>query len=291
MKAKSGFKRIQTWFLTILVGLLGTWAGVTHAQENYDEAQVKAERWHAARVSQPDALDKIIAAGVIRIAVSQDLPPFGAVGPKGKLEGYDIDVAHLIAEDLGVRLELVPVTSANRIPWLMSGNADLVVANLGVNPERAKSIAFSAPYAPFFSGVFGPSNINVKGIADLQGKRVAVTRDTLEERELSKLAPKGVEVLRFEDNNATISAFLSGQADFIVTGNSVAATIAKKNPDKKIENKFIIKESPASIGVRRGEPELLRWINVFVFHKKLGGDLDRLSRKWFGEPLRPLPPL
>ncbi|MGH8831711.1 MAG: transporter substrate-binding domain-containing protein [Polaromonas sp.] len=277
MRHGLAFRYLQALLLGILIGLLSVWAGTAKAQET-------------TAIQPTNALDRIIGTGVIRIAVPNDLPPFGSADAKGKLEGYDIDVARLLAEDLGVKLELIPVISVNRIPWLMGGNVDLVIANLGVSPERAKAIAFSAPYASFFSGVFGSPNVNVKSPADLQGKKLAVTRNTLEDRELSRLAPKGAEIMRLEDSNATILAFLSGQADLIATGNSVAAVIAKQNPEKKVENKFTIRESPASIGVRRGEPELLNWVNAFVYYRKLSGDLDQLSRKWFGEPLRPLPP-
>lgn len=269
------------YFVALLLGLIGALcvvAGKARAQDTSD-------------VQPRNTLDKIIAAGVIRVAVPNDLAPFGSADAKGKLEGYDIDVARLLAEDLGVKLDLVSVISVNRIPALMGGRVDLVIANLGVSPERAKAIAFSAPYAPFFSGVFGPPNVNVKSPADLQGKKIAVTRATLEDRELAKLAPKGAEIVRLEDSNATMLAFLSGQADLIATGSSVVAEIAKKNPEKKVENKFILRESPASIGVRQGEPELLNWVNTFIYYRKLSGDLDQLSRKWFGEPLRPLPPL
>jgi polar amino acid transport system substrate-binding protein len=235
-------------------------------------------------------LDRIIEAGLVKIAVPQDLPPFGSV-QDGQLKGYDVDVAKLLAEDLGVRLELVPVTSVNRIPALLTEKVDLVIANLGISPDRAKTVAFSTPYAPFFSGVFGAPDLAVKNPADLQGKKIAVTRDTIEDRELTKIAPQDAEIVRFDDNDATVSAFLSARADLIATGNVVVAALLKQNPQRKIESKLHIKESPAGIGVRRGEPELLHWLNVFVFHKKLSGDLDRLSRQWFGEPLPTLPVL
>lgn len=278
MKSVPVSKALQTLLLGLLIGVLGIVAGAARAQDQ-------------SAVPPGNTLDKIIAAGVIRVAVPNDLAPFGSADAKGKLEGYDIDVARLLAEDLGVKLDLVPVASVNRLPMLMTGKVDLIIANLGVSPERAKSIAFSAPYAPFFSGVFGSAAVNVKGPADLQGKKIAVTRATLEDRELAKLAPKGAELVRLEDSNATVLAFVSGQAELIATGSSVAAVIAKKNPDKKIESKFTLRESPASIGVRQGDPELLHWVNAFVYYRKLSGDLDQLSRKWFGEPLRPLPSL
>lgn len=264
--------------LGLLAGWPCLWAPLAAAQES-------------TSIPPSNALDRIIAAGLVRIAVPRDLPPFGSLDAKGEPQGYDIDVARLIAQDLGVRLRLVPMASVDRIPRLMNGSVDLVVANLGVDPERAKAIAFSSPYAPFFSGVFGAPEVAVKSPADLPGKKVAVTRDTLEDREFSRIAPRGVEIMRFDDNQATLSAFLSGQADLVVTGSAVAAATARSHPGRKIESKLVLKESPASIGVRRGEPELLHWVNVFVLHKKLGGELDRLSRKWFGEPLRPLPTL
>jgi polar amino acid transport system substrate-binding protein len=67
----------------------------------------------------------------------------------------------LIAKDLGVKLEVLPVSSANRIPYLQTKKADLVISSLGKNPEREKVIDFTAAYAPFFSGVFGPAGAKV----------------------------------------------------------------------------------------------------------------------------------
>jgi polar amino acid transport system substrate-binding protein len=237
-----------------------------------------------------DDLDRLLETGVVRVAVPQDLPPFGSI-VDGAPRGYDVDVARLLAADLGARLELVAVTSPNRIAALLTNRADLVIANLGITPDRAKAISFSTPYAPFFSAVFGAPDLAVKGPADLQGRRTAVTRDTIEDGELARIAPQGAEIARFEDNDATMSAFLSSKADLIATGNVVMAAVLKQHPERRIESKFLIKESPAAIGVRHEEPGLLNWVNVFVFHKKLSGDLDRLSRQWFGEPLRPLPVL
>jgi polar amino acid transport system substrate-binding protein len=243
-----------------------------------------------AEVTRVGALDKIIDAGVVRIAVPSDLPPFGSRGSGGQVEGYDVDVARLLARSLGVRLELVPVTSGDRIAALLTLRADLVVANLGVSPERAKSIAFSSPYAPFFLGVYGAAELAVKGAADLKGRKVAVTRDTIEDRALARLGAEGVEILRFDDNEKTLAAFTAGRADLVATGNVVAAALMKAS-DRRIEAKFVLQDSPASIGVRRDEPGLLHWINVFVFSKKLTGELDQISRKWLGGPLPALPTL
>lgn len=105
------------------------------------------------------------------------------------------------------------------------------------------------------------------------------------------MAPEDAEITRFGDNAATISAFVARQVDVLVTGNTVAAKVAADNADLGMETKFIIKESPAFMGVRAGEMNMLQWVNVFILHKKLGGDLNTLSEKWFGQKLPVLPSL
>ncbi|MEM6451000.1 MAG: transporter substrate-binding domain-containing protein [Cyanobacteria bacterium P01_D01_bin.105] len=231
-------------------------------------------------------LDKVLSAGVINIAVPQDSPPFGSVGTNGEPEGYDIEVAKLVAEALEVELELIPVTSTNRIPYLQTGRADLVISSLGATPERAKSIYFSSiPYAPFFSGIYGPASEDVSSYGDLAGKTVGVTQGALEDLELTDKAPESIDIKRFEDNSVTIAALLSNQVALIATGNTIAGEVIKDNPDKNIENKFVMKNSPCYIGLRRGDLDMLEWVNVFVRNKRFSGEFDALSMEWFGEPL------
>ncbi len=236
-----------------------------------------------------DELDDIMKAGVIKIAVPQDFPPFGSVGKDLQPEGYDVDVARLLAKELGVKIEIVPVTSANRIPYLQTKKANLIISSLGKNPEREKTIDFTAAYAPFFSGVFAPANVAVTKADDLAGKTVGVTRGALEDLELTKIVPSTATIKRFEDNNTTMSAFLSGQVQLIATGNVVAAAILARNPPNKPEKKFIIKDSPCYIGLNKGEPKLQARINALIAAKKKSGELDALSKKWFGQPLPELP--
>lgn len=245
----------------------------------------------ASPLAVADQLSEILDAGKITIAVPENFPPFGSVGKSLEHEGYDVDVAALIAEDLGVELEVVPVTSKQRIPFLSSGKVDLVISSMGANPERAKSIWFSSAYAPFFSGAFAPADMDISSVDDLAGKKVGLTGGTLEDLELSEVVSDDVEIVRFGDNAATLSAFVAGQVDVLVTGNTVAANLSEDNEDMSLETKFIIKESPAFIGVRSGEMNMLQWVNVFILHKKLGGQLDDLSQKWFGQALPDLPSL
>ena len=234
----------------------------------------------APQIAAADALAEIEKSGTIRVAVPQDFPPFGSVGPDMTPQGYDIDVAKLIAEKIGVELELVPVTSANRIPYLQTQKVDLVISSLGKNPEREAVIDFSAPYAPFFNGIFAPADVTITSVTDLSGKVVGVTRGAVEDLELTKVAPSDGTIKRYEDNNGTISAFLSGQVEAVATGNVVAAAILERNPPKRPELKFLIKNSPCYIGLNKNEPALLAKVDGIIAAAKADGTLNAIAEKW-----------
>ncbi len=236
-------------------------------------------------IAQADVLSDMKKSGVLRVAVPQDFPPFGSVGPDLKPRGYDIDMANLIGRELKLKVELIPVSSTNRIPYLTTGKADLVISSLGKNPSREKVIDFSAAYAPFFNGIFGPADATVKSAADTAGKVVGVTRGSVEDLEFSKIAPASTTIKRFEDNNATISAYLSGQVELIATGNVVAAAINERSPAKRLDTKFLIKNSPCYVGVNKGEAALLAKVNEIIAKVKTSGDLNKVSEQWLQLPL------
>ena len=259
-------KKMKLWFKAVAVTLLSLTTAPAYAD-----------------------LSEILASGKVKIAVGENFAPFSSLGAEGEHVGFDVDVAKLIAKDLGVELELIPITSKQRIPYLETDKADLVIASMGANPGRAKSIWFSSAYAPFFSGAFAADGLEIESISDLSGYKVGLTAGTLEDLELTENAPAGTEIIRFGDNAATRSAFLSGQIDVIVTGNTVAAQMAADNSSLDISTKFIMKDSPCFIGIKKGNLDLLLWTNVFILHKTLGGDLNALSEKWFGQSMPPLP--
>ncbi|TWO73103.1 transporter substrate-binding domain-containing protein [Caenimonas sedimenti] len=243
----------------------------------------------ASAAQAQTALDDILKSKEIKIAIPTDFPPYGFVGTDLKPQGLDIEMANYIAAKLGVKVELLPVTTANRIPYLQTKKADLVISTLGKNPDREKVIDFTAAYSPFFIAVFAPKSITVKGPADLAGKSISVTRGSVDDMELTKVAPPATELRRFEDNNATVSAYMAGQVQTLATSAQVAGAMMAKNPAMGTEFKFVLKDSPNFIGVGKGEDKLRQKVNDIIAEAKKSGDLDKMAVKWLGRPTGELP--
>ena len=231
-----------------------------------------------------DALESITKAGVIKIGIFEDFPPFASLGSDMKIAGYDVDMAEKLAAALGVKAELVGITGQNRIPFLSEDKVDLLLS-IGFSEERAQVVDFTKPYAPYYIAVMGPKEIDVKGPADLAGKSIAVNRGTLEDTEVTKVAPADADIQRFSDYAGVISAFLSGQSQLMVVGNDVGATILAKNPKIEPVEKFLLLTSPSNMAVKKGETALQAKVDEILAGMKKDGSLNDMAVKWLKQPL------
>ena len=243
----------------------------------------------AGAAQAQSALDNILKSKTLKVAVPTDYPPYGSVDKTMTPVGLDIEIAQLIASKMGVKVELVPVTSANRIPYLQTKKADLVISTLGKNAEREKVIDFSSAYAPFFQAVYAAKSMKLTSFADMAGKTVAVTRGAMEDQELNKVAPANVDYRRFEDNNATIAAFVAGQTQTVATSAAVAGDMLAKNPKVSAEYKLLLKDSPCFVGIAKNETALKAKVNEIIAAAKKDGTLDKMSMKWLGKAAGDLP--
>src|SRR6185436_11296303 len=172
-------------------------------------------------------------------------------------------MAEKLAAALGVKPEIVGITGQNRIPYLSEGKVDLLLS-IGYSDERAQVVDFTDPYAPYY---------------------IAVNRGTLEDTEVTKVAPADADIQRYNDYNGVISAFLSGQAQLMVVGNDVGATILAKNPAIKPVEKFQLLTSPSNMAVKKGETALQQKLNEILAGMKKDGTLNEMAVKWLKQPL------
>ena len=239
--------------------------------------------WAPSAAAQ--TVDEIKKKGSITVGMLVDFPPYGTVDASNSPDGYDADVAKLLAKDLGVKLNLVPVTGPNRIPFLLTNKVDVLVASLAVTPERAKQVQFSRPYSAATIVLYAPKKAAIKTPADLKGQRVAVARASTQDTALTAIAPEGTEIRRFDDDASAMQALMSGQVDAIGCSTTVAAQIAKRAPAGTYENKFNLRQQEMAVAMRPGQDALLKSVNDFVAKNTANGELNKLYKKWLDTDL------
>src|SRR5215510_3496090 len=184
-------------------------------------------------------LDAVKKRGKLIAGVKTDFPPFGYADASGKNLGFDVDVAHLFAKALfkdDNQVELVAVTSGNRIPFLQSGKIDIIIATVTITDERKQVVEFSDPY--FLSGslLLVPKASAVKSLDDLGGKTVAVIQGAIQDKDVEQLQPKANRV-KFGKVSEAVLALKGGRADAYVHDDIVILSLAKENADLKAVGK------------------------------------------------------
>lgn len=231
-----------------------------------------------------DTLDTIKQRKKILIAVDIGAPPYGFLDTQAKQAGSDVEAANLLAKDLGVALEIVPVTGPNRVPFLLTKKADLVMASFSITDERKKVIDFSEPYGVVPIVIAAPKAATLKGFADLAGKNVAVTRGTTSDQELTRGTKdiSGVTVTRYEDDATTNTAVATGQQDYLAAAPSVIPAVKKANPARDIEIKFVMKSFPYGVGLRKDDAALKGWVDGWVKTNLKNGKFNEIYKRHFG---------
>ena len=236
-----------------------------------------------AQVPAGTTLDEVKKRGVVRVGVRQDVPGFGIVDEKGATVGVDIDVATELASRLGVKVELVPVTAATRIPLLQQGRLDMIVATLTHYRERDKVVDFTIGY--FWTGqkLMVKKAGAIKSVADMAGKRAGTTVGALALKNLAAAQPKAIGQT-FEGYPEAFLAMQQGLIDAVVADIIILAGLRANAP--KPDDYVIVGDSLGggdyAIGVRENDSKWRDALNFALQDMWKDGAWDKIYAKWIG---------
>lgn len=217
----------------------------------------------AAAQALPPLPDAVRKAGVIRIGVKCDSPPFGASGPDGKPVGIEVEMAKKIGEfafgsEKGA--ELSCVTSEARIPSLNGGKIDLILATLGRFPAREEVIDFSNIYFWGTSNVLVPKDSAVKSLAELKDKSILIVKGGSQIKWMRENIP-GISFVQLNTTADSIQALLQGRADGFVGDGGLAYTLAANYPQLRVIEEGV-DPGVNGVGLRKGEKELKAFVDA-----------------------------
>ncbi|ACI59121.1 polar amino acid transport system substrate-binding protein [Rhizobium leguminosarum] len=245
----------------------------------------------AVTLAQPAAAitpDEIKARGKIIVGIQGDNPPWGFVTSGGKQDGLDADIATLFAKELGVSVEFVPLEVNNRIPALTAGRVDVLFATMAMLPDRAKAVQFSKPYVANAIVLIGPKSAEIKTNADMAKFTVGVAKGAAQDTQVTKNAPEGTTIRRYDGDAASVQALVSGQVDTL-GGNIFYMDRVNKARPGEFENKLEFQKLYNGACTRLGEKEINAALNTFIDKIKTNGDLKAVYDKWMKVPVPEFP--
>jgi polar amino acid transport system substrate-binding protein len=231
--------------------------------------------------------DEIKQRGTAIIGVQMDQFPWGFIDAKGENDGFDLEVSKMIADDLGVKTEFKRITGQNRIPLLINSEVDFLVPSMTVTAERAKVIQYVLPYSANDITVWAKKDAAITGNNDLGKYVIGVNRGSSFESLLDKVAPDATQIRRFDDDATTVQALLSGQVDAILGSLTYGLIIKSVGQSDAYERKYKVADNIQAMAVRKGDQEMLAYLNDFVARNK--DKIDALYKKWIGVDRPELP--
>lgn len=231
-----------------------------------------------------DRLDAILKNGTVKVGECMGLPPYGLYDSSNNPDGYDVEIANLIGESLGVDVEIVDTAVANRIPALQTDQVDIVLCNTTRTLERATQVAFTDTYAVAGTTILSQASSSIESVTDLDGLQVAVVKGSPFGELLAELAP-GATVTEFDQPSDAVVAVQQGQVDALVEDSNFLAYQTSLDNSLKVTTDSLTPLYYNSFAVKFGSPKWLAWLNEFLFELNETGKNAELYEKWFGTPL------
>lgn len=205
-----------------------------------------------AGAAPQSTLQIVLQRGTLRVGDCLSFAPFGFYDKEGNPDGYDVDLAKALAKEMGVKLEMVNTTSANRIPNLQTNKVDVVFCNFTRNLERAKEIGFTNPYVVASEAMLVRKDSGIQSAHDMAGKTIATVKGSTNGDEVRNLGID-VKIQEYDSSQAAILAVKQGQADAMIEDNNFLAYQAKLNPTLTVTNEALVPLEYNAFGVKQGD--------------------------------------
>ncbi|MDO8948096.1 MAG: transporter substrate-binding domain-containing protein [Desulfocapsaceae bacterium] len=246
-----------------------------------------AQMGQTTKASSSPVMDRVISQGELRVGVSGDMPPMNFLTKEDKVIGMDVDLATMIADGMGVKLNVQRIDFSGLLPALESGSIDMIVSNMTMTPDRNLQVAFVGPY--FISGkaflTKGSSVAQAKGLPDINSGQftfVALKESTSEEV-IREGAPQA-KLLTSSTQDEAIQMVIDGKADAMIADYPICVIAAYRNPEAGLVSvEAPITYEPIGIAVAKGDPHLLNWLSNFLDSLENSGYMNELREKWFAQ--------
>ncbi len=232
-----------------------------------------------------NSLQRLVASGKLRVGMdAAGYMPFEGINSSGNWIGFDVDFAKLMAEELGVKLEIVPTRWSGILASLVSNKFDFIISAMTITPRRAIMVNFSIPYFTVGQEILYSKDIfsTPPTISELIAKKdlkVAVQIGTTGD-DAAKSFFENVKVLEFASMDEAAMQVALKKADIAVADSTYVDYAINKYSQLASIDQRLTNEN-YGVAMKQGEPDLLNWVNTFITYIKANGTWQKLYDKWF----------
>ena len=213
------------------------------------------------------------------IATNAEFAPWEMVGEGGEYVGIDMDLARLIAEELGMELVIENVDFNSVVNMVVTGKADAAIAGLTITPEREEEVLFSIPYATAVQSVIVREGYEeIATLDDLVGKIVGVQMSTTGDLFVSEM--EGVEVRLYSSGTNAAMDLAAGRVDAVMIDSAPAASIVSNIEGLVILEGIEMDEESYSIAFAKDNTELCEQVNAILEKLIEDGTVEELYLKY-----------
>jgi len=271
-------------FSMVLTGCSGTKPAENQAAQQSDEKDNAA----ANNQSEDKSWEEIKQKGKFIVGLDDAFPPMGFKDEDNNIVGFDIDLAKEAAKRMGVEVEFKPVVWNTVILDLQNKNIDVIWNGLTITEERKEKIAFTKPYMEDKQILVVAKGSDIKGKADLAGKKVGLQDASSSEEALAKdeATYKSIgEIKKYTSNDEVLMDLKAGRIDAAVVDEVVGRYYISKHADDYVilEDHFGFEEF--GVGVRKEDVSFLNELQKTLDEMKADGTSAEISKKWFGEDI------
>jgi ABC-type amino acid transport substrate-binding protein len=263
------FKMSKTRLISMFMTVLVFAAGMAHLQLAHADASVLAD---------------IEKRGKLVLGTSGNMPSMSETRD-GKLVGFDIDLARLMASGMGVKLDIKTMPFDKLLPALEKGDVDVVISNVTINPERNMRVAFVGPYMTSGKCIVTKKDALARAeeATDLNtpDTRLAALEGSTSAAFAKALLPKASLTL-VDDYEKAVTMVNSDTIGGLITDYPICLSVLKSHPDAGFVSLFsLLTYEPVGIALAGNDPLYINWTENFLTRVEGMGLLEELSMRWF----------
>lgn len=235
-------------------------------------------------LAEKSTLQSILKAGKLRVGLEPGYMPFEMQNKESKVVGFDVDMAKLMAKEMGVELELVPTAWDGIIGSLITDKFDIIMSGMTVTQQRNLKVNFADPYIVVGQTILINKNLEgkIKSYKDLNSKEYTVTSKlgTTGEQAVKRHIPRA-NYKSFETEPEAALEVINGKADaFVYDLPYCVVFYAQKGAGKLVFLDEPFTFEPLGWAVKQGDPDFMNWLNNFLAQIKGDGRYDKIYDKW-----------